>query len=87
MFLQIFKLEKCWSDTKNRPLWSFRGRKPIISGFDWKCVGGAKSHGHFRNQWARLGWSDTKNRPLWSFRGQKPIISSFDRKCVGGAKI
>ena len=31
-----------WFYTKNRPLWSFKGQKPIISGFDRKCVGGAK---------------------------------------------
>ena len=31
-----------WFDTKNRPLWSFKGHKPIISGFDRQCVGGAK---------------------------------------------
>ena len=44
--------------------------KPTISSLDQKCVGGAKSHGQFWNQWVRLAWFDTKNRPLWSFRGQ-----------------
>ena len=31
-----------WFDTKNRPLLSLEGLKPIISGFDQQCVGDAK---------------------------------------------
>ena len=51
------------------------------------CVGGAKFHGQFWNQWVWLRWFDTENKPLRSFKGQKLIIFGFDWKCVGGEKI
>ena len=54
-------------------------QKPIISGFNRKCVGGAGNHDHFLNQWVRIRRFHFYNILLWSSKGRKPIISGSDR--------